>query len=190
MSEFISKCPHCQLTLTANESLVGKTVQCPNCQRKFLLNLDITSPQRMEFYSPTIAAMWSLLFTPLFGAWCFLQNCFRFVHETEIRKNGLLFFLLNIYFFISWIGVVITQCRDVFQEGKTVWNGITSLISLLNFLIQFIWHVWLWHEVSKHEDLLKSHGVKNKNASFLPPVLTSLVLLVMFVIIFAVSIRN
>lgn len=32
-------------------------------------------PSVPELYNPAAAAAWSLLFTPVFGAWCILQNC-------------------------------------------------------------------------------------------------------------------
>ena len=38
MAEFITKCPHCNAELQAQEEWIGMTVECPQCQKTFVIS--------------------------------------------------------------------------------------------------------------------------------------------------------
>ena len=42
MAEFITKCPHCETVLQAQEEWIGMAVECPQCQKTFIISTSNT----------------------------------------------------------------------------------------------------------------------------------------------------
>ena len=49
MAEFITKCPHCNSDLQAQEEWIGMTVECPVCKMKFVIERTATHHQPYNF---------------------------------------------------------------------------------------------------------------------------------------------
>ena len=45
MAEFITKCPHCNSDLQAQEEWIGMTVECPQCQKTFTITSNVSIKQ-------------------------------------------------------------------------------------------------------------------------------------------------
>ena len=45
MSEFITKCPHCDIDLKAQNEWIGMDVECPSCKQTFVLDNNSTLPE-------------------------------------------------------------------------------------------------------------------------------------------------
>ena len=166
MSEFETQCPHCRSSLQASNQLIGGTVQCPFCQKKFVLYNDVKL--KLELYSPMIAGMWSLLFTPVFGAWCFFRNC-QLLKDAAATEKALLYLVANVYFYLFY-AIIITFILCIDQTVK----GIPEIIMSLSFVATIILQHWCWKEVNAHNQYLQDQKVDYKSNSFCHPVIVAI----------------
>ena len=107
MSEETMKCPAC-----AEEIPAGSAV-CKFCGEKIASNetaapSDAHSGNGVELYHPNAASLWSLLLTPIFGAFCVMSNWRTLGMEKEAKRSktwlAVLSVVLGLSFFLFFSG--------------------------------------------------------------------------------------
>ena len=168
MAEFEIQCPHCQSILEANADIIGESVQCPECQKNFTVRPNNIKPSVL-LYSPTTVGALSIIFTPVFSAYCIYEN-YKSIEASEESSKSLYFLILNIAILI---GNILFQFEYVAMslKGKMTINGITDIIEILSLIFVFFWWQWNYMEISKHLQYLKEQKIICKPKSLQQPVM-------------------
>ena len=119
MSEEKKKCPAC-----AEENSAGATV-CEFCGEKFSNTSSSRempeSAQKLELYNPKAAANWSLLFTPIFGAYVLKTNWKILGREEQEKRSKIWLISLIIIWGIGLLFLSDQFCSAIYLIGLISW---------------------------------------------------------------------
>ena len=173
MAEFEVMCPHCKSMLNADADLIGESVQCPECQKNFVVRHNKTN-SAPELYSPGTAGILGLIFTPVFTAGCLWAN-YKALKDSEESSKALYFFILNIailffHAYIQW------TCTALFKQKE-----ITAFPTLIDAIFWLLWWKWNYTETSKLLQYLKEQKIVYKKRSLTTPVLITIAFICLFI---------
>jgi len=146
MAEFITKCPHCSAELQAQDEWIGMEVECPECQKTFIIPKEKKTTSKKTGSSPKITASNSI-FTS--------SDCFWLIAI-------LIGIPLLLYWWIDWP-------RTVFWCTLPLWGFCLILLYGNNkgklaiaALAGVIW--WGWHAHSSNTADSSSGGNNSATA--------------------------
>lgn len=96
MSEEKRKCPGCAEEIPANATV------CEYCGEKFNSFLETEQTmEKPELYNPKAAANWSLLFTPIFGAYVIKSNWKMLGQEQREKRSRIWLITLSVIYIVA-----------------------------------------------------------------------------------------
>lgn len=118
----------------------------------------------LQLWNPNAAASWSLLFTPVFGAWLHAKN-WNELNKTEKAKKSMWWVYIDIVFLL-----VLPFLPD--EVG-----GLPGILFIL---------AWYFTSAKSQVKYIREHGIEYQKKSWLKPILAGITGLLVYVGIFSI----